>query len=129
MATFESSVLAYYTQGKEDARLCVGEGRLEFWRTQDVLRRALPAAPARVLDGAQDFGELGEESGDGFAGVRRGDVGGGGRGRWHGVGAGEVLPHLSGGGDGSLLGASGRSRAKGGLLRSSPSLRITEGLT
>lgn len=66
MATFESSVLAYYTQGKEDARLCVGEGRLEFWRTQDVLRRALPAAPARVLDGAQDFGELGEESGDGF---------------------------------------------------------------
>jgi SAM-dependent methyltransferase len=50
MVTLEPSVLAYYTQGKEDARLRVGEGRLEFWRTQDVVRRALPTAPARVLD-------------------------------------------------------------------------------
>jgi SAM-dependent methyltransferase len=50
MVTVEPSVLAYYTQGKEDARLREGEGRLVFWRTQDVLRRALPAAPARVLD-------------------------------------------------------------------------------
>ncbi|MFF0016504.1 class I SAM-dependent methyltransferase [Streptomyces sp. NPDC005374] len=46
-------ILAYYAQGKEDARLRPGgasAGRLEFWRTQDVLRRFLPAAPARVLD-------------------------------------------------------------------------------
>ncbi|MCT9076601.1 class I SAM-dependent methyltransferase [Streptomyces fulvoviolaceus] len=46
-------ILAYYAQGKEDARLREGgapAGRLEFWRTQDVLRRLLPAAPARVLD-------------------------------------------------------------------------------
>ncbi|MFJ8135254.1 class I SAM-dependent methyltransferase [Streptomyces sp. NPDC096013] len=43
-------ILAYYAQGKEDGRLRQGSGRLEFWRTQDVLRRLLPAAPARVLD-------------------------------------------------------------------------------
>jgi SAM-dependent methyltransferase len=46
-------ILAYYARGKEDARLRQGgapAGRLEFWRTQDVLRRLLPAAPARILD-------------------------------------------------------------------------------
>ncbi|NEC89882.1 class I SAM-dependent methyltransferase [Streptomyces sp. SID12501] len=43
-------ILAYYARGKEDARIRRGSGRLEFWRTQDVLRRLLPAAPARVLD-------------------------------------------------------------------------------
>ncbi|MEV6542345.1 class I SAM-dependent methyltransferase [Streptomyces sp. NPDC051665] len=43
-------ILAYYAQGKEDGRLRQGSDRLEFWRTQDVLRRLLPTAPARVLD-------------------------------------------------------------------------------
>ncbi|MFF4269428.1 class I SAM-dependent methyltransferase [Streptomyces sp. NPDC001536] len=46
-------ILAYYARGEEDARLRDGgacAGRLEFWRTQDVLRRLLPPAPARVLD-------------------------------------------------------------------------------
>ncbi|WP_030919249.1 class I SAM-dependent methyltransferase [Streptosporangium amethystogenes] len=43
-------LLAYYGQDREDDRLRVGRGRLELWRTQDVLRRALPPAPARVLD-------------------------------------------------------------------------------
>ncbi len=43
-------LLAYYEQDKEDGRLRAGRGRLEFWRTQDVLRRALPPAPSRVLD-------------------------------------------------------------------------------
>ncbi|MEU9328762.1 class I SAM-dependent methyltransferase [Streptomyces canus] len=46
-------ILAYYARGQEDARLRPGgapSGRLEFWRTQDVLRRLLPPAPARVLD-------------------------------------------------------------------------------
>ncbi|WP_055590944.1 class I SAM-dependent methyltransferase [Peterkaempfera griseoplana] len=43
-------ILAYYARGQEDARLRSGAGRLEFWRTQDVLRRLLPPAPARVLD-------------------------------------------------------------------------------
>lgn len=51
--TVHEEILAYYERGKEDARLRDGgapAGRLEFWRTQDVLRRLLPAAPARVLD-------------------------------------------------------------------------------
>ena len=43
-------ILAYYERGGEDVRLRSGTGLLEFWRTQDVLRRVLPAAPARVLD-------------------------------------------------------------------------------
>jgi SAM-dependent methyltransferase len=40
----------YYSRGGEVDRLNVGVGRLEFLRTQDVLRRLLPRAPARVLD-------------------------------------------------------------------------------
>ncbi|MEV7007593.1 hypothetical protein [Streptosporangium sp. NPDC051022] len=43
-------LLAYYERGGEHDRLRRGRGRLEFWRTQDVLRRVLPEAPARVLD-------------------------------------------------------------------------------
>ncbi|GGT10415.1 hypothetical protein GCM10010156_78260 [Planobispora rosea] len=43
-------LLTYYEQDREHSRLREGRGRLEFWRTQDVLRRMLPAAPARVLD-------------------------------------------------------------------------------
>ncbi|MEV0201221.1 class I SAM-dependent methyltransferase [Nonomuraea sp. NPDC050691] len=43
-------LLAYYEQDREHARLREGRGRLEFWRTQDVLRRVLPPPPARVLD-------------------------------------------------------------------------------
>jgi len=44
-----SEVLAYYERGDEDLRLRSGAGRLEFWRTQAVLRRVLPPR-ARVLD-------------------------------------------------------------------------------
>jgi SAM-dependent methyltransferase len=40
----------YYARGGEVDRLNVGRGRLEFLRTQDVLRRSLPPAPARLLD-------------------------------------------------------------------------------
>ncbi len=40
----------YYDRGEEDARLRTGRGRLELWRTQDVLRRWLPTPPVRVLD-------------------------------------------------------------------------------
>ncbi|MEU6713555.1 methyltransferase domain-containing protein [Nonomuraea sp. NPDC046802] len=43
-------LLAYYEQDREHDRLREGRGRLEFWRTQDVLRRTLPPAPARLLD-------------------------------------------------------------------------------
>ncbi|MEV4327689.1 class I SAM-dependent methyltransferase [Microbispora rosea] len=48
--TVTPEVLAYYEQDREDGRLRTGRGRLELWRTQDVLRRALPSPPARVLD-------------------------------------------------------------------------------
>ncbi|MBO3748135.1 class I SAM-dependent methyltransferase [Streptosporangiaceae bacterium NEAU-GS5] len=43
-------VFDYYLQDGERVRLREGLGRLEFWRTQDVLRRVLPPPPARVLD-------------------------------------------------------------------------------
>ena len=52
-AGFDEDVLAYYEAGKEDGRLRGGDDagfRLEFLRTQDVLRRVLPPAPARLLD-------------------------------------------------------------------------------
>lgn len=43
-------VLDYYNRGKEQRRLFSGHDRLEFWRTQDVLRRLLGDGPQRVLD-------------------------------------------------------------------------------
>jgi SAM-dependent methyltransferase len=53
--TFTSELLRrdirqHYDQDREDERLRTGRGRLELWRTQDVLRRRLPAPPARVID-------------------------------------------------------------------------------
>ncbi len=45
-----AAISGYYAQGGEVNRLEVGRGRLEFLRTQDVLRRLLPPGPARVLD-------------------------------------------------------------------------------
>ncbi|MFC7326681.1 class I SAM-dependent methyltransferase [Marinactinospora rubrisoli] len=44
------TVRAYYSGGQEHDRLRSGVGRLELLRTQDVLRRWLPAAPVSVLD-------------------------------------------------------------------------------
>ncbi|MFE1883568.1 class I SAM-dependent methyltransferase [Streptomyces diastatochromogenes] len=43
-------IAEYYERDGEDGRLRSGVGRLELWRTQDVLRRLLPPAPARILD-------------------------------------------------------------------------------
>lgn len=43
-------ILDYYTQGREDGRLREGSGRLELWRTQDILRRILPEGRGRLLD-------------------------------------------------------------------------------
>lgn len=43
-------VAAHYDEGAEQTRLCTGSGLLELLRTQDVLRRHLPHAPAKVLD-------------------------------------------------------------------------------
>jgi SAM-dependent methyltransferase len=48
--TIDPETLGYYEQGGEQTRLREGVGRLEFWRTQDVLRRVLPPVPAKVLD-------------------------------------------------------------------------------
>jgi SAM-dependent methyltransferase len=45
-----TAISAYYGRGGEVDRLNVGRGRLEFLRTQDILRRLLPLGPARVLD-------------------------------------------------------------------------------
>lgn len=49
-AGLDDDILSYYERGKEDARLRSSVGRLELWRTQQILRRHLPAAPSRVLD-------------------------------------------------------------------------------
>ena len=40
----------YYERGGERDRLAAGTGRLEFLRTWDILSRALPGPPARILD-------------------------------------------------------------------------------
>ncbi|MEV6524704.1 class I SAM-dependent methyltransferase [Longispora sp. NPDC051575] len=43
-------VLDYYNRGGERTRLAAGTGLLEYLRTWDILERALPAAPADILD-------------------------------------------------------------------------------
>lgn len=43
-------ILDHYAEGEEQDRLSTPRGRLELLRTQDVLLRHLPPAPARVLD-------------------------------------------------------------------------------
>lgn len=45
----DAEVLAYYEQGREQARLAT-VCRLEFLRTSELLERHLPAVPAAVLD-------------------------------------------------------------------------------
>ena len=47
---FAPEILDYYNRGREDGRLRDGVQRLELWRTQDILRRVLPATPGRLLD-------------------------------------------------------------------------------
>ena len=48
--TIAGEIAEYYERGREDGRLTSGHGLLEYSRTQVLLRRYLPAAPARVLD-------------------------------------------------------------------------------
>jgi ubiquinone/menaquinone biosynthesis C-methylase UbiE len=43
-------VVAHYEATREEDRLAVGLGSLELVRTQEILRRHLPAAPGRLLD-------------------------------------------------------------------------------
>jgi len=49
MPEFDADITAYYDRGEEEGRLR-GWGRLERVRTQELLERFLPAAPAVVLD-------------------------------------------------------------------------------
>lgn len=46
----DAEMKAHYDQGKERDRLAVPKGVLEFVRTQEILLRRLPAAPAVVAD-------------------------------------------------------------------------------
>ena len=45
-----NDILAYYNRGAEADRLALGAGRLELARTQELVRRYLPPAPAVVYD-------------------------------------------------------------------------------
>jgi len=46
----DDDIRGYYELGLERDRLTQGYSRVEFERTKELLRRALPAPPARVLD-------------------------------------------------------------------------------
>lgn len=46
----EDPILRYYNRGYEQNRLLDDGGNLELFRTQDLLERLLPPAPATVLD-------------------------------------------------------------------------------
>ena len=50
MDTQLDSMQAHYERGEEDARLTRGLGIVELERTQEIVLRALPAAPAVVAD-------------------------------------------------------------------------------
>jgi ubiquinone/menaquinone biosynthesis C-methylase UbiE len=47
---FDPDIEAHYSQGVEAERLAEGLGPLELVRTQELVRRYLPSAPANVLD-------------------------------------------------------------------------------
>src|SRR5262245_40985028 len=47
--SLDAEVRSYYDEGREQARLQT-LSRLEFIRTQELLRRVLPNPPARILD-------------------------------------------------------------------------------
>ena len=46
----ETEISRYYERGREQGRLSAGAGRLEAWRTTELLHRWLPAPPSTVLD-------------------------------------------------------------------------------
>lgn len=50
MTTSDPRMRAYYEQGKERDRLAGPKGLLELTRTQEIVQRRLPAAPAVVAD-------------------------------------------------------------------------------
>ena len=48
--TFDPAISEYYNEGKEAERLFVGDGRLEFERTKELISRFLPQGSLDVLD-------------------------------------------------------------------------------
>ena len=46
---------AHYSEGLEESRLSSGPGLLEEARTRELLRRYLPAPPARIADIGADL--------------------------------------------------------------------------
>ena len=46
----DEAILRHYEGAQEELRITSGLGQLELFRTQEVLRRHLPAPPARILD-------------------------------------------------------------------------------
>lgn len=45
-----NDIYRYYNQGREQARLMRGLGKLEWIRTQEIIRRYLPQPPAAIYD-------------------------------------------------------------------------------
>ena len=50
MTTPDAQMRAYYEQGKERDRLAGSKGALEYERTQEIVQRRMPPAPASVAD-------------------------------------------------------------------------------
>ena len=50
MEAVDTAILRHYQTAREEERLCTGLGQLELLRTQEVLRRHLPAPPGKILD-------------------------------------------------------------------------------
>ena len=50
MSGDRGDIVDHYESVEEEARLASGAGRIELLRTQEVLRRHLPPAPAKILD-------------------------------------------------------------------------------
>src|SRR5690348_13588269 len=50
MADIPREIIDHYRSVDEGARITAGHGRLEFERTQEIVRRHLTAGPLRVLD-------------------------------------------------------------------------------
>jgi ubiquinone/menaquinone biosynthesis C-methylase UbiE len=48
--SLDNDIYGYYTQGREHDRLTRDENRLEHYRTQELLSRYLPKAPATIYD-------------------------------------------------------------------------------
>src|ERR1700730_15756573 len=50
MQPVDAAIIRHYEATREEDRISSGFGQLELLRTQEVLRRHLPAPPARIID-------------------------------------------------------------------------------